>query len=171
MKKIKVAWLFVFCILSIISSLATAAEQHVSVLDINKIMTQSKVAKKIDKELTNKYSARKNKIEKLQQALKSDITALQRDAAIMKASKKEKMTLTIKSKQRDLQREQQDFQQDFSTERNAVLQKLFAKLQNIVNKYADKNEIDLVFQKDMLPFASKRVDITDAVIKQLDLAS
>ena len=160
--------LFWACLFLNLCCFAADSVPVIGVLDLGKVMMQSQASKKMDKQLSGKYTTTQKEILALQQSLKKIVDRFERESAVMTPSKKQEMQLSIKNKQRDLQRKQQDFQQDFSTDRNALLQTLFLKLRGVVSAYATKNHIDLVLQKDVVPFSSQRVDITDTVIKQFD---
>jgi outer membrane protein len=63
-------------------------------------------------------------------------------------------------KQRDLQRLQQDLQDDVNAERNDILQRSGARMQEVVKKMADEKGLDIVIDTTNAVFYKSAFDLT-----------
>lgn len=158
--------LFLFCLPTF-----AAGSLKIGVIDLPRIISDSNKAKKVNVDLRKKYASRRDKILKRQKALQKKVEAFKRDAAVLKATDKRTRQREIANEQTDIQRLQQDFQQDISVDQNKAMQGFLANLRKVIEQYSKANKLDLVVQKDAIPYASKRVDITEIIIKKLNAKS
>lgn len=170
MKAIKLLALgFVISLLSMTSF--SAKDIKIGVINLPKVMQDASKVQKIQANLKKKYDPRHASIMKRQTALQTKVKSFERDAAIMKAAKKEATQRQIAKEQRNIQRLLQDFQQDFSAEQGRAMQAFIADLKKTINKYSKDNGYDLILREDAAPYASARVDITGAIVKKLNATS
>lgn len=146
---------------------AMASDLKIGVINIQRVMQQSSEIHAISKRLQSQFKARQDKIASLQKSLKSDVTRLKRDEAIMSQADKSNLQEKILRNKREFERMQQDFQQDANMAQNKEMQKFFGKLSKQVDSYAKANHYDLILRSDAVPFASSQVDVTDDILKKL----
>jgi outer membrane protein len=70
---------------------------------------------------------------------------------------------------REFQRKRREYQEDLSQRRNEELASVVERAQKAIKKIAEDEKYDLVIQEVL--YNSKRIDITDKVIKALDAQS
>ena len=78
------------------------------------------------------------------------------------------MSGQLQRKQRDAQRLREDLQNDLDNERNSILGKASQQMQEVVKKYAEANNIDVVIEAQSTLFVKGALDITKDVIAAYD---
>jgi Skp family chaperone for outer membrane proteins len=78
------------------------------------------------------------------------------------------MTAQLQRKQRDVQRFRDDLQGDVDNERNTILGKATQQMQDVVKKYAEANNIDVVVEAQATVYFKGALDITKDVIAAYD---
>lgn len=144
-----------------------AAEMKVGVIDIHRILGESKQAKAAREKLEKTFKPREAKIQELQKSYKDDVAKLERDASVISASDKQKLQDKITNEGRDLQRLQRDYQQDASVAENREMKEFLQTLKKTVDNYAESQGYDIILQKDQIPYANPRNDITNEILKKL----
>lgn len=158
MKIIKQLTLLAF--LTVINPLGLAADIQVAVVDTERILRESAPALRAGKRLENEFEPRKKNLLKLSDKLKK----LQQDDKFSDPTKREQEREFVRVNQ-DFQRLQLEFNEDMTRRRNEELNTLNATVTKAIETLAEKENIDLVLQEAV--YRSKRIDITDKVLKYL----
>ncbi len=146
---------------------ATTPEIKISVIDLQKIMREAPQAKEVSEKLTKKFKPRQEHLASAQKHLQDEMNKMKRDGTVMSATERTKLQTKIVTDKRDFQRLQEDFRQDLNVAQNQSIQKVMGTIHEVVDTIAKKENYDLILQKDAVPFASERVEITAQVLKQL----
>jgi len=78
------------------------------------------------------------------------------------------MSNQLQRKQRDVQRLRDDLQADVDNERNTILSKAQQQMSDVVKKYAEANNIDVVVEVSATVYFKGALDITKDVIAAYD---
>lgn len=147
--------------------MAMAADLKLGVIDVRQVVQQAPQVQSIKDKMEKQFKPRQEKLMALQKSLQQNTQKLERDSAVMSSSQKQQLQETIIKQKRDLERQGQDYQQDLNMAQNQEMQKFFAKVNAVVKKIAEKDGYDVVLQKDGVPYANAKVDITKQVIDAL----
>jgi outer membrane protein len=153
----------VFTLLAALASLGIAnAQLKVAVINSQKAILESEEIKKAQVELTAKYKPRQDQLEKLQK----DLTDIQNQLQGGKLNQlgEQELTAQGQKKQRDLQRLQQDLQEDADRDRNEILQRAGARMQEVVKKLADERGLDLVVDSANTLFFKPALELTTEAV-------
>jgi len=153
------------------STLTFAADVKVGVIDVRQILESSPQMKAIGNKIKKDFKAREDKIVSTQKALEKDVEKLRRDEAVMSKSDREKLEAKVIADKRQFKNMQEAFREDIMNAQNKAMQELLAKVDTVVQGIAKKENYDLILQREGVPFASKNVDISDQVIRQLNKKS
>jgi outer membrane protein len=118
------------------------------------------------KALENEFAPRDEELVELQKQLRNMEEKLSRDGTIMSDVERRKMEREIRSRKRELKRLQDEFNEDLNIRRNEAFDRIRRKVLEVVNAIGEKEKFDLIVNDGVL-YASDRVNITNAVIKQL----
>lgn len=165
MKKLVMSILMGFALLFSVGSMAS--DLKIGVIDVHKLIEQSPEIKSLNNRLKKEFKPRQQKIMSLQRSLQTKAERLKRESTVMSDSEKSSLQEKIMTERRNLQRLEQDYQQDISMIQNKEMKKFFTRLKNAVDTYGKKNQYDLILQKDAAPFASNKVDVTNAVLRSM----
>ncbi len=131
----------------------------IGVIDMRVIINTSPQAKEAMEKLKKEFKAREEKIVSAEKTLKEKADKLQRNAAVMSETDKSKLEKEVVSGQRELQHLQAEFREDAAIRQQEEMKKLMDK------KY------DMIIHKDVVPFSTKTVDVTDKVVKAITPAA
>lgn len=165
MKKFVTILLTTMVILS--TSVASAAQLKIGVVDVHQILQKSPEVASINKKLKTQFQPREEKIARAQKHLQSQAEKLERDGAVMSTSDRQKLAADVAKSRRSLYRLQQDFHDDLTVAERQATQKLMSRVQAAINKIAKADHYDLILQRSGTPFASNSIDVTQKVLKTL----
>jgi outer membrane protein len=146
-----------------------SAQLKVAVVNTQQALLQSDELKKASAELEKKYKPRQDAILKLQQELQS--IEQQLSSGKLNAQAQAEAQAQGQRKQRDAQRLSDDAQQEFDRDRQEILGKAGAKMQEVVKKLADEKGFDIVLDTSQTIFSKPALDITTDVLAAYNKAN
>lgn len=145
---------------------ANAAELKVGYVNAVKVIEEAPQGEAALKKLEAEFSPRDKRLVAMQAQVKKLEDALEKNGPLLKDADRRAKELEIVALKRDLRRATQEFREDYNLRRNEEL----AALQKIVYKaiveIAKQENYDLILHEGTI-YASKRVDLTDRVLKKL----
>ncbi len=134
------------------------AQIKVGVVNLQKALLDTADLKKAQAEMEAKFKPRQDKIVQLQKELQDIQNELQ--SGKLNQVGTEDAQAQGQKKQRDLQRVQQDLQDDVTQERNDILQRAGARMQDVVKKLAEEKGMDIIIDSANTLFYKPTFDLT-----------
>lgn len=147
-------------------NIAVAQEVKIGFVNSAQVLQEAPQAEQARIKLKSEFEPRDKKIVSMQKALKKLEDEMSRDVAVMSESVRKKKERKILAMKRDVKRAQEEFNEDLNLRRNEELNTLQQKVYDAIVSLAKEENYDVILG-DSVMFASKRVDITDKVIKRL----
>jgi outer membrane protein len=158
--------IFLISLVSVGAFGANAAELKVGYVNAVKVIEEAPQGEAALKKLEAEFGPRDKKLVAMQAGVKKLEDALDKNGLLMKDAERRSKELEIVALKRDLRRATQEFREDYNLRRNEEL----ASLQKIVFKaiveIAKQENYDLILHEGTI-YASKRVELTDRVLKKL----
>lgn len=148
------------------TGLSVAAEIKVGVVNTARIMAKAPQAGKATAALEKEFAPRQKRLLASQKEIKKLDEKFVRDAKLMSEAESRKLQRTLLEKKRNLKRDQEEFREDFNLRRNEELTKIQRTIGEAIKALAQAEKFDLVLADGVI-FASKKVDITEKVLKRL----
>ena len=145
---------------------ANAADYKIGVVNAVAVLEAAPQSDTARKKLEKEFSAKDKELVAKQKGLKSLEDRLKKDGAIMSDSERGRLERDILQKRRELKRDQDEFREDVNFRRNEEFGKIQKQIVEAIRDVAANEKYDLVLGEGVI-YASKAVDITDAVIKKL----
>ncbi|KHD09503.2 membrane protein [Candidatus Thiomargarita nelsonii] len=165
MKKRHYLYLIVGLLCSVLSY-PVAAELKIGVVNILKVMDKAPQVDSANRRLERDFAPRQRRLVSAQQEIKKLEERFGKDAAIMTESQARRLSRDIREKRRDLKRQQEELQEDLNIRRNEELEKIQKTIFQVIQYLAKADRYDMIFTEGVV-WASKRVDLTDKVLKRL----
>ncbi|MBN9287019.1 MAG: hypothetical protein BGO43_11580 [Gammaproteobacteria bacterium 39-13] len=156
-----------FVAVAALPATALADNLKIGVIDMRTIVTTAPQAKDAMEKLKKEFKAREDKIVSAEKTLKEKADKLQRNSAVMGEAEKAKLEKEVVAGQRELQHLQSEFREDAAIRQQEEMKKIVDKVNAAVQDIAKKDKYDLIIHKDVVPFATKTVDVTDKVMKAI----
>jgi outer membrane protein len=137
------------------------AQVKVAVVNVQKAILDSDEIKKAQTVLEAKYKSRQDQLQALQKDLESIQTQLQGGKLSQPAAAD--LQVQGQRKQRDAQRIADDLQADADRDRQDILSKSTAKMQEVVKKIAEEKGYDIVIDVSQAFYTKPSLDITAEV--------
>jgi len=153
--------------IALFASAAMAENLKVGVVDLHKVMQESSQAKAISQQLEKQFKPRQQKLLAQQKQLKADADKLNRDSSVMTAAQKKQLQNKINAEKGSLQQAAAAYQQELNNAQNKAMQDFFNKVKAALDKIAKQGNYDIILQKEGVPFAADKIDITPQVVKAL----
>ena len=148
------------------SASVSAAELKVGYVQVDKILQEAPQTSESGKKLEKEFSPRTQELERMQKQIKDMDAALDKDSLTMSESDRRNKERDVANMKLEFQRKQRELREDINLRKNEELSSLQDRINKAVTSVAESEGYDLVVYSGVA-FASKKIDITDKVLKML----
>jgi outer membrane protein len=155
-----------FLILFFLALSTNAEELKIGIVDVNKILKEAPQTIIANKKLEKEFSSRTEKLKAKIATLQADEKKYQKESLTMSDDQREKADKNIQQSRIDIQRNERELREDMDLRRREEIGDLQDKINITIDKIAADEKYDLILYNG-IAFASKKVDITEQIIKAL----
>jgi outer membrane protein len=148
------------------AALPAAAQGKIGFVNTQRVLSESQPASRAQKRIEAEFQKRDQELARLAADLKRMQDELDKNAMTMSETQRRTKEREFGELNRDFQRKQREFREDLNQRRNEELAMVIEQANRIIRQIAEQESFDIIFQDAV--YASKRIDITDKVIKALD---
>ena len=145
------------------------AENEIVYIDMNKILNDSKVGIFVEKELTKTHEAKLDNFKKTEEKLKKEEISLISQRNIMAREEFDKKVKFLNEEAQKYQDERRKWFDEIAVKRNTARAEVLKSLDPIITNYFEKNQISLILYKRNIAIGNSELDITDAIIDELNI--
>lgn len=149
----------------LISGAALADSYKIAVVDVERIMRESEPALRATKKLEQEFEARRNEMQRIAEqgkVLEGTLNAGDLGESERKTRERELVKLN-----QDYQRLQREFNEDRNIRLNEEIAAVQERARTAIRQVAETEKYDLILIEQEVLFRSRRLDITDKIIKKL----
>ena len=147
-------------------SSGSAAAIKVGYFNFLKLVNSVPQAVEAERRLGAEFEPRKTKIEKLDDELKAEGTALEKNAVVMSDADRTAKERELRTKDRELKQLYQEYQEDLSIRQNQETSAIQKLVYQAVVEIAKEENYDLILEQGTV-YASPKIDITAKVLEKL----
>ena len=144
------------------------AETKVVFIDMNKILNDSKVGTFVEKELTKSHEAKLENFKKIEEEMKKEEIDLISKRNVLAREEFDTKVKVLNEKSQSYQEERRRWFDEIGSKRNKARSEVLKTLDPILTEYFEKNQISLMLYKRNIAIGINDLDITDAIIDELD---
>jgi outer membrane protein len=144
----------------------SAAEIKVGYVQVDKILQDAPQTSESGKKLEREFNPRSQELERLGKQIRDQEAALDKDGLTMSETDRRNKERDISNNKIEFQRKQRELREDINLRKNEELSALQDRINKAVSSVAEAEGYDLVVYSGVA-FASKKIDITDKVLKSL----
>jgi outer membrane protein len=148
------------------AEVAAADESKIAYINIERILLESKPARKAQSKLESEFKGRENEIRTLADRGKQAQKQYETDLLQLTETDKQKRQKELGQLQSELLRRTQNFEKDLAQRQDEERTVVIERMGKIVRRLFETRGYDLVLQDAV--FVNPRIDITDEVIRELD---
>lgn len=152
--------------LSLSAVAVSAADLKVGYVQVDKILQEAPQTSESGKKLEREFSPRTQELERMQKQIRDQETALDKDGLTMSETDRRNKERDVANNKLEFQRKQRELREDINLRKNEELSVLQDRINKAVTSVAETEGYDLVVYSGVA-FASKKIDITDKVLKSL----
>ena len=145
---------------------ASAGELKVGYVQVDKILQEAPQTAESGKKLEKEFSPRTQDLERLQKQIKDMESSLDKDSLTMSENDRRNKERDVSNLKIEFQRKQRELREDVNLRKNEELGSLQDRINKAVTAVSEAEGYDLVVYGGVA-YASKKVDITDKVLKSL----
>ena len=153
--------------LGMASTTLFAQGPKVAFVDFTRVVKESPLWKKTKEKLEKEFAGRDKSLKAKVTEIKQLEDELRKQNRFWSKDQIRAREVRIRKLKRRVQREQGYFREDLTLRQNEELRKLEKRVYKAILKLAEKEKYDLILHKHSVVFASKKVEITDKIIKML----
>ena len=145
---------------------ACAADYKVGYVQVDKLLQEAPQTVETGKKLEREFSPRSLELEKLQKQIRDIEAQLDHDKTNLNESDRRIKERQLNNMRLEFQSKQRELREDINLRKNEELAVLQERINKAVQTVAENEGYDLVAYSG-IAYASKRIDITDKVLKLL----
>lgn len=143
-----------------------AADQKIGYVQVDKILQEAPQTAETGKKLEREFNPRSQELERLQKQIRDLEAALDKDKAVITDAERRTKERDASNLKLEFQRKQRELREDINLRKNEELALLQDRINKAVQSVAETENYDLVVYGGVA-YASKKIDITDKVLKLL----
>lgn len=143
-----------------------AAELKIGYVQVEKILQDAPQTTESSKKLEKEFAPRSQELDKMQKQIKDLETALDKDGLTMSETDRKNKERDVSNIKIEFQRKQRELREDLTMRKNEELATLQDRINKAVTSVSETEGYDLVVYSGVA-YASKKIDITDKVLKSL----
>lgn len=159
-KKLLIATIAIFAIN------AQSAELKVGYVQVDKILQEAPQTAESGKKLEREFSPRSQELERMSKQIKDLEAALDKDGLTISEAERRNKERDVQNIKIEFQRKQRELREDINLRKNEELGALQDRVNKAVQTVSEAEGFDLVVYSGVA-YASKKIDITDKVLKVL----
>ena len=144
---------------------AGAEEVRIGVVRTDRILQESDPMIKAQKKLEKEFSAREQEVQRVAKQARDLQTQMEKESVTLSETERRNKEQELNRVNRDLQRMQRELREDYNLRRNEEWSAVLERVNKVINGIAEQEKYDLILQDAV--YVSKRIDITDKVLKAL----
>ncbi|MDR2219429.1 MAG: OmpH family outer membrane protein [Methylobacillus sp.] len=152
--------------LAAITATAAPADLKVGYVQVDKILQEAPQTIESGKKLEAEFKPRTQELERMQKQIQDQQAALDKDGLTLSETDRRNRERDIANNNLEFQRKQRELREDINLRKNEELSSLQDRINKAVTSVAESEGYDLVVYGGVA-YASKKVDITDKVLKAL----
>jgi outer membrane protein len=147
-----------------------AKQLAVAVVDIQKVLSESVVGKAARSDLEARLKKGQLRVSEAQADFDRLRSEFEKQLSVLSAAARDEKREALSKKQLELQRLSEDLRADLARRNEAAMARVGRRIQGVVDTIAREKGYSFVLERDkqMVVFASERIDITADVIEVLD---
>jgi len=156
--------------MALLAMSGTVAAQNAKVgfVDVGRLLEDSPQAVAARQKLQNEFAPRNEELEKLHKEVSELAQKLTNESDVMSEEKRLDQEREVQRRRRDFERKRDEVREDLAIRRNEELGKLQDEVNTVVAEIASEEGFDLILTQAVSLYASKRIDITDRVLKKMN---
>lgn len=144
----------------------SAAELKIGYVQVDKLLQEAPQTAESGKKLEKEFSPRSQELERLQKQIRDLEAALDKDRLTTTDAERRNRERDASNLKLEFQRKQRELREDINLRKNEELAVLQDRINKAVTSVAETENFDLVVYGGVA-YASKKIDITDKVLKLL----
>lgn len=142
------------------------AQARVAVVNIDRILSEARMAQASQTKLEQEFSARQAALEAEAKKLEEMIAAYQRDLVTLSESARNQREAALRTADENFTRTSNEFQRDLNNRRAQELQALLERANAAVQRVATEGKFDLILSEAV--YVNPTYDVTDKVLNILN---
>ena len=144
------------------------AENNIVYIDMNKILSESKVGIFVEKELTKIHEKKLNEFKKIEEKLNKEEIDLVSKRNILAREQFDENLKNLNIKAQNYQNQRRQWFDDIAKKRNNARVEVLKSLDPIMTEYFEQNNISLILYKRNVAIGTTELDITQIIIDELN---
>jgi outer membrane protein len=164
-------WLMVAMLLVLVlvmPVLASSSDVKIGVIDMKKILRESKAAKKAQGVFQKDFDAKRAVVAAKEKEIREMEEEFKKTEAKMTPEARQKAAIQLSKDARELKITTGDMQEELKRMDRDMTQKIVGDVMKVVNAYTKKEDYTLILERSTVLDLDQAVDITDKIIKLYD---
>ena len=156
---------FTFFIVIFFSFQTIFAQEKIAFVDLNYVYSNSKIGKKINKEISNKQKSINKEFQEFQKKLDDEKKSLLAQKNVLSEDEYKKKILKLENNLINYNDQISKKNKDLIDFRNKSKNDFALNLRSTLEKYAKENKVSMILRKDQLLLGENSLDITKEILE------
>jgi len=159
----------VIVVLCLLPAFTHAAEVvKFGAVDVQKILNESDAGKKAKSDLESLIKSKQILIDEKGKAIEKLKNDLEKQASVLSPDARKNKEDELEKYVREYQRLVQDSQADVKKKESELTENILKEIQDMIQKIGEDEGYTMIFERGMVIYSNKGIDLTDIVLKKFD---
>tara|TARA_B100000902_G_scaffold383497_1_gene422434 strand:+ start:197 stop:712 length:516 start_codon:yes stop_codon:yes gene_type:complete len=140
------------------------ANEKIVFVDIDRIIYESNLGKKISKKMNSEYKAEEKRLVDIEKKLKEKENDIAKKKNVLSKEELNKKISVLRNEINEFKKERFQVNEKFKKERLSNVNKMVESLNEILAKYSSEKSISMIIQRKNIVIGKSDLDITDEVM-------
>jgi outer membrane protein len=147
-----------------------SAPERIAVINMSAAVGATQEGKQASAAIQKKYEPKQQDLQQMEKQVEQLQDQLQNQSSMLTSDQQYALSQKLSAEQRHLKETQEDDSDDYQADTQEAIRQIAEKMQKIITQYAQQHGYALVIGEQSIPvyYASKAVDITQAIVKLYD---
>jgi outer membrane protein len=137
-------------------------------IDVQKVLNESEAGRKAKTDLEGLIKSKQISIDEKGKSIEKMKADLEKQASVLSAEARKNKEEELEKSVREYQRLVQDSQAEIKKKEAELTETILKEIKDLVEKTGEENVYTIIFEKGMVLYSSKGIDITDTILKKYD---
>ena len=137
-------------------------------VDVQKVLNESDAGKKAKSDLESLIKSKQTVIDEKGKAIEKLKNDLEKQASVLSADARKNKEDELEKYVREYQRLVQDSQADVKKKESELTENILKEVQDMIQKIGEDEGYTMIFERGMVIYSNKGIDLTDSVLKKFD---
>ena len=144
------------------------SKENIAYVNVDYLIQNSNIGKKLLADINDKDKKNLDNLKKKNKILQDLESSIKKKKNVISDEAYNKEVIDFKKKFQEFSKEKNKIVKEFNIFKKKEIEKIFTKINPIINKYMEENSINLLFDSKNIFMGTKKLNLTEDILKKIN---